>query len=325
MYLSTGITLYHASSSAYIWQQGARLFWVVDDTFVFNNYQDDTKSFNACVVDLKKPDGTFMLDRPVYDCRNGMFISLDFSRLAAAGSEYGYYNGSPEKYDLYDLQNDGVFLGSLSTGKSEQILSLERIANCGTGKWHSETIHTVNHLMFNPSGSAFVFIHRYYSKGKKSDRLMHYKISDDLLTVLSDHNMVSHYGWKNDAEMICYMRRFDAGDRYYHIDCESKVIKVFSRTDVFSGRDGHPSFCVNRLVFDTYPDKARIKDLYIYDAEKEMITVAGSFYESLDYYDATRCDLHPRWGSSCGEVFFDSVHEGRRRLYSMKVNQLKHP
>ena len=45
----------------------------------------------------------------------------------------------------------------------------------------------------------------------------------------------------------------------------------------------------------------------------------GSFFHGFGYQDSSRCDLHPRFGLSADEVFFDSVCNGRRRLWRLRV------
>ena len=46
----------------------------------------------------------------------------------------------------------------------------------------------------------------------------------------------------------------------------------------------------------------------------------GEFFESLKFYNESRCDLHPRLNSNRDKIYFDSVHDGYRSLYFLEFN-----
>jgi Tol biopolymer transport system component len=111
------------------------------------------------------------------------------------------------------------------------------------------------------------------------------------------------------------MRDFEKGDQYYLIDVNKNSYTCFGNDRLLTFGDGHPSFYNDKMVFDTYPDKSRMKKLYIYDYRSNKLSQIGNFYESLKYYGETRCDLHPRWAQHGKKIYFDSVHSGKRKLY----------
>lgn len=117
--------------------------------------------------------------------------------------------------------------------------------------------------------------------------------------------------------------------------------------------DGHPMACpirLKRLVSDTYPNAVGDRWLMFYDVETQTRTSVGQFrrlfatpdpctfdirasQKGLDcrilkqfpqeLYLFTRsgyhADLHPRWAHDGKTVFFDSIHEGTRQIYGVKI------
>jgi len=63
-----------------------------------------------------------------------------------------------------------------------------------------------------------------------------------------------------------------------------------------------------------------MKSLYVLKLDEVMPERLGSFFESFKYSGPNRCDLHPRWGHDGRIVYFDSVHEGVRRLYALHLD-----
>jgi Tol biopolymer transport system component len=175
--------------------------------------------------------------------------------------------------------------------------------------------------MLSPNGDKFIFLHRYFVKGVKYDRLLLSNTDGSQVKVLSDHQMISHCFWKNDNTIISFMRRFDYGDKYFEIDISSGKIMPIGIDIIDKFGDGHPNYYRNQMLFDTYPNKARMKELFMYNFENHNLSKVGEFFESFKYEYETRCDLHQRWSMDGKYIFFDSVHTGVRKLYYMKVNK----
>ena len=117
--------------------------------------------------------------------------------------------------------------------------------------------------------------------------------------------------------------------------------------------DGHPMARpghLSEVVCDTYPNKDGYRRLFLYNTEHEKRVDIGWFRKldqvpdaktfdwkatqsrvdsriarafDLSEYLFTRsglhCDLHPRWSFDGARVFFDSIHEGTRQIYSIEV------
>lgn len=119
------------------------------------------------------------------------------------------------------------------------------------------------------------------------------------------------------------------------------------------GENGHPMANPHNLrwlVNDTYPDRAGDRVLMFYDVDSQARFDVGKFRMLPDKPDMTQfdwestrsgvdlrivrdfpidsflffrsglhCDLHPRWSNDGNIVYFDSIHEGTRQMYSCKV------
>ena len=74
------------------------------------------------------------------------------------------------------------------------------------------------------------------------------------------------------------------------------------------------------MVFDSYPDKARMKKLYCYNSDDDEVILLGEFFEPFEFYNESRCDLHPRFNKNKSSIYIDSVHTGKRKLYKLSLN-----
>ena len=63
-----------------------------------------------------------------------------------------------------------------------------------------------------------------------------------------------------------------------------------------------------------------MKNLFIYNNDTLKLNKLGEFLESFNFYNETRCDLHPRFSFDGKKIFFDSVHSGKRQLYMMELD-----
>ncbi len=308
-------------TSAYNWQQGSRTQWINDTSFIFNDFNPEKKTFYSRIIDTRDLSIERKIDYPVYDVKGDKALTLRFERLALLRPDYGYNVDSIVRgFELRDLKNDGIFLVNLTNNESTLLLSLEEIIQHGKVPRSGSVQHKVNHLMYSPNGNKFIFLHRYFLDGKRFDRLFLYHFADGILKLLADDEMVSHYIWYGNHSIVCYMRNFEKGDHFYLIDVEHNTQSIFGYAHLLPFGDGHPNILNKKMLFDTYPDKSRMKNLYIYNDTKEELSQIGRFYESLKYHGETRCDLHPRWSSDGNVVFIDSVHEGKRQLYMLDMN-----
>ncbi len=307
-------------SYAYNWQQGTKCQWLDNDRFIFNDFNNKNKKYCSKIINALTGKIVKVIDFPIYDVFNNFAYSLNFTRLVHLRPDYGYFNKVDTYFDLSNIENDGVFKVDLIKNTSELIIPFEKLIKLNYCEHFEKAIHKVNHIMISPNGDKFIFLHRYFLNGRKYDRLIQSDVLGNNLTVLSDHEMISHCCWLDNDKIVSFMRRFEIGDKYYLIDTNSKAISVLGKGVIDKFGDGHPSVYKNKMIFDTYPNKSRNKELFLYDIKSNSLKKLGEFFESFQYYCETRCDLHPRWSHDGTKVFIDSVHTGKRKLYYLELN-----
>lgn len=308
-------------STAYNWQQGTKLQWITETTFIYNFFDSVGNTFKSKLIDAATEKEIKIINFPIYDCYKDIYgLSLNYSRLDYLRPDYGYSNIN-ERVDFKNNRNDGVFFINLRENTSRLLISLETLSKISPQKTMKEAFHKVNHLMISPDGNHFIFLHRWIVEGgKKYDRLFVSDFNGENLKILADEGMVSHCCWYNNELIVSYMRHKSHGDTFYWINTKTSDVHLMSEKLVGFG-DGHPTILNNKMIFDSYPDRSRMKHLYIYDLNEDNVTEIGEFYEPLEFYGETRCDLHPRWNSDGSRIYIDSTHSGRRMLYSIILQQ----
>lgn len=309
-----------ATSYAYTWQQGSRSQWITDDLVIYNDYDENGQLWVAKVYSLSKQTIVRTFDRPVQDAfQDHYFLSLDYQRLYNLTDDYGYHNkGFLSSRELEDIDNDGIFSVDYVTGRSKLIYSFRDILQIGFLEEFGKAVHSVNHIMINGEGTAFMFIHRYYINGRRKDRLM---VSDfNHLDLIVQEGMVSHCCWINASEIYGYMRQ-NGCDGYFTVDIKSREWSENRSVSSLGLGDGHPTFSDNIVIFDTYPDKSRMQHLMLFNKKKSEVTHLLELYNPVQYTGASRCDLHPRFAREEKMVFFDAVFEGKRKQYYIQLNK----
>ena len=307
--ISQGASIYKRKVKSYNWQQGARLQWLSCSKFIFNDFSDDL-GYHAIMVNFSTGDfQETVIKMPVYDCyKESYALGLDFAKLHQLRPDYGYRNHATDLNEQ-STKNEGVYRVDLEANTSELIIKLSDLSQkvpLGAQK--------INHIMISPDGSRFVFLHRLYINGRRYDRLFVANQSGDNLRLVADDQMVSHYSWIDNEQLVVYMRVMGEGDSYYTVNVVNGEVFPLRETVQRYG-DGHPGIVGEMMITDTYPNKGRMKELLLYNLKKDMLVSLGEFFESLEFYGETRCDLHPRFSHDGKKIYFDSVHSGSRKLH----------
>ena len=303
-------------TKAWCWQLGTRLQWMGggNDLVIYNDYING--SYASVIYSTSERKTVRTLDMPVFDVNdNGTeAITLDFSRLHRLRPGYGYMNIEDTTINDEAPESSGIWSVNLRNGSKKLLFSIADIASISPMQSMKNAHHYFNHLMFNPSGNRFLFLHCWLSEGKRHSRLLTCNSdgSDLYPLIKSDH--VSHYTWHNDKELLVYARHSDGKFfRMYSDRTESSHII----DKMHLSEDGHPSFRPgkkgNHILLDTYPSFFPEQKLYLYDMDSRKTKSLGAFFSSNLYRGSHRCDLHPRWSPSGNRIAFDSVFDGNKR------------
>lgn len=312
-----------SSTKTWNWQQGSMLSWLGEDcsSFIYNDF--DGQKYVSKIVNTQTLR-TIILDYPIYQISSDVTfaLSLNFARLAKLRPDYGYFNIDFSNIKKID-RNDGIFRVDLENITQKLIVSFQDLLELFPKPSMKGAWHKVNHIDIAPDNKRFMFLHRWLdNKGQKFSRLITADINGSDLYVLADEDMVSHCAWKNSFEIIAWARKRSLGDRFYLFKDKTENFEIIGQNVLLE--DGHPQFSPDGkwLLTDTYPDKARMASLILYQIQTRKKFVLGTFFSPMCYHGENRCDLHPRWNPDRRGITFDSVHTGIRKMYEMDISSI---
>ena len=307
-------------------QQGCMAQWMGPDfksRLIYNDFRNG--KYCSVVYDVDARKEVRELPLPIYDIsRDGkVALSLDFSRLHRMRPGYGYSN-LPDTFAKIKCPDETcIWKMDVESGAVEPLLKYTDLANFDSNETMTGTSHKVNHLMISPNGKRFMVLHRWFQKGHKHTRLVTVNMDGSEMYNLSDDVFVSHCYWKNDNEILSFLRKKETGNHYYLMKDKTQEYKMYWPN---LNTDGHCSYSPdgNLIITDTYPNRKRIASVYVckengeYGVNQRIVRVFSPFR----YDNDCRCDLHPRWNRAGDKVCIDSVHEGRRGIYEIVVSPL---
>ena len=199
-----------AESSAWNWQQGSNLQWLNktnywgENSVLYNDYRYGRAI--AVIMPELNIQKEKIIDYPIYACApdGESGLSLNYSRLNKCRPEYGY-TSYEKNFPCEDLPtDDGISLIDFKKNSSKLLFSLRDIATFEANRIESPETHYINHIVINPSGSRFLFLHRYVHHGNiTQSRLLTADINGSNLRLLMD-GFVSHFDWLDSNTIIAW-------------------------------------------------------------------------------------------------------------------------
>lgn len=313
------------ASSTWNYQQGSMVQWVPGSNgrkLIFNDLVDGNLA--ARLISLEEDEET-VIPWPIQTLHpdGKEALSLNYKRLEGM-SEYGYSPVASNFSGDQSLEEDGIWQVDLTSGQGKLMFSLAMLIARETLAEMTDSQHQVNHMIYSPQGKRFVFMHRWTGSRGRFSRLYLANSDGSDLRILMDDRMVSHYYWRDEDHLLAWARTKEVGDRYYLINVSTGERQIIGDGVLDPYGDGHPSFSPNRcwIVTDTYPNRARQRQLLLYEIKTEKVIEIGRFLAPWQFDGPKRCDLHPRWSPDGMMISIDSAHEGRRMTYMLDVSSI---
>jgi len=316
-------------SRAWNWQQGCMLQWVPGSkTDVIWNDRVDGE-FVSHIVNVKTARKR-TIPSPVYTlATSGRWgIACDFRRLNDVRPGYGYAGVVDPNREKLIPEDVGIWKVDLESGKRELLISVADAAAIPYPGGYSENAkHWFNHLLIAPDDRRFIFLHRW--RGKKegagfSTRMFTANSSGKDLHVLDPYGKTSHFVWRDAASVLAWAWHPSKGDRFYLYQDRTTQVEVVGEGVMTV--NGHCTYLPKRgnrwVLNDTYPDKERKQNVYVFDTTTGERKPLGSLVAPKEYTGEWRCDTHPRSSPDGRSVVVDSAHAGGRQMYLFDVNGL---
>lgn len=305
-------------------QQSCMAQWMGPDfetRILYNDFRNG--HYCAVIYNFKEHKEERVLPMAAYDvARDGGFIlSLDFSRLHRMRPGYGYSNLPDTTKGVLCPDKGCIWKVDVADGKVTELFKYTDFAAFEPDESMKGAEHKVNHLMISPNCKRFMVLHRWFQNGRKHTRLVTVNIDKTEMYNLSDDVFVSHCYWKNDEEILSFLRKKETGNHYYLMKDQTQEYKMYWPE---LNTDGHCSYSPDGkyIITDTYPNRKRIAAVYLCTEEDNCSRRIARVSAPFRYDNDCRCDLHPRWNRKGDKVCIDSVHGGRRGLYVINVPQL---
>lgn len=339
---------------AFNWQQGAMLQWLGPDfeSRIIYNVRRGNR-FASVVSDITTGISR-ELDFPIYSVHpSGKFaLSINYERFFFFRGGYNYQGVNKPEWNVPLHPNDGIFYVDIDAGSHQLLIPAVDVARFG-GEPNLDHVHWLEHMMWNPSGSRFIFLHRHGTGAEYTTRLFTSDRYGDNLYHFPDTDFYSHTGWRGDDEFVIYAAKRNLAYQTYLSQSRKNPLwirpvrtvlrmlrKYFFSQQTFKNitygyyyllrdqtdhcepfaaellrEDGHMTWTRDGrfMLTDTYADEDGYRHLLIYDHQNKRLHELGRFFSPYNSCEY-RCDLHPRFSRDEKYVIADSAHTGMRKL-----------
>ncbi|MCX8037214.1 MAG: hypothetical protein N3D11_09270 [Candidatus Sumerlaeia bacterium] len=300
-------------TTAWNWQQGARLQWRPrSDEILWNDRSDDGSCY-VCRAYHFKTGARRTLPRPIYmpspDGKTA--LTHDFERMKHGGT---MYVGLKDPWaDEYAPKETGIWKMDLDTGEASLIMPLDRMARLAfpQGPPAAGCLYIFREG-WNPSGTRFIT----FLKEPKSQYTGAFTMAPDGTDVRFFYNQPSHHEWRDDR---CVLE--GSGYWFYKDDGSGQRKGRLFECNL----NGHVSYIPRPggdwIVSDTYAVDG-YQYLFLYHIPSKRFVPLAKL-KSTAPTGVFRVDLHPRVSHNGNFLCIDATHEGLgRQMYILDISTI---
>ena len=303
-------------TSAWSWQLGSSLQWHPKKDIIFYNKQINGK-FKTKQINLKSKK-IKNLNFSIYNISpdGNSFLTSDFVKIGKLRKGYGYIITKHQK--LLNFKKSKLEIVINKKNKKLLFLFDETKKKLVTGCY-------INHQTFSPDGGKIAYFYTILKKNNQRQiffYLYFLKEKKNFLLKLSKTQLISHYCWKNNNEILLTLKK---SAKVYSYILYNIKLNNFKTLNLKLNKDGHPMFNPRNndlFVSDTYPNLLGFQKLFVYCMKREKIIWTKYLYSPYEFKGIVRCDLHPRWSNNGKKIFVDFVENGNRNIGIFETKNL---
>lgn len=325
-------------SRAWGWQQGCQLQFIPGskNEIVWNDKQGDRFVCHIMNIETRTER---IIPWPIYALSpdGSWAVTTDYRRVNDTRPGYGYA-GIPDPYaNQLAPDSSGVWRIDMKTGEAKLIISIAQIAKL-ENPYDTETAdakHWFNHLLINPDGTRFIFLHRwrypdkertakYEEVGGWGTRMLTAAADGTDIRIIDPYNYTSHFIWRDPKHILAWTELPGKGEGFFLFE-DSSVENIEQIGKGIMTRNGHCTYLPGNewILNDTYPDKeTNLQSVYLYHVPSGKRFTIGDFYSPKEYKGEWRCDTHPRSTIDGKYVILDSPNWEGRQLYLMDIRKI---
>ena len=314
-------------SRAWCWQQGCMLQWRPGSKteVLWNDRQQDR--FVCRILDVETRQ-LRTIPHPVYTVSpDGRWaVAPDFRRVRDMRPAYGYLGLVDPHHHVPAPRDSGIFRVDLDTGKQELLISLDEVVKIPMpGVELAKAKSYFNHLLINPDGTRFIFLHRWgFPKFTGATRMFTASHDGSDLRVLDPSGYTSHFIWRDPQSILAWTQPKARPWGFYLFEDKTGGTVQMVGEGVMT-KNGHCTYLPGGewILNDTYPDQHRKQHVYLYHVATGKRIPLGQFFSPPEYQREGRIDTHPRFSPDGRSVVIDSPHSGEgRQLHLIDISKI---